>query len=427
MKGGFCGEPRPAEPIHPKEDPMPHHHPIERRSLVTLIAASASCAGACLAGCSDSSAPERDTAGSLSDEGARTASFRNTDLGCDLGAAQPIELDAARNFTLDRLEDGEVLICTAGDERFLVVDAPWSAPDGLAEDIELIRRPLTSVYLVSTGMICLLDEIDALDSVSVCSVTADDSPNERLAEKIRAGKIAYGGKYRSPDFELIAEAGCTLAIENTKINHAPDAKRKLQDLDVAVLTEQSSSEPEVLGRLEWIKLMGVLFDREDAAQAAYGDIAERVRGIASLEPTGKTVAFFYINEDGAAVTRRSTDYFSQMIDMAGGTFVAFDPDDEEDGSSSVQSVIDLETFYATAKDADVIIYNTTVDTAVTDIDDILDKNPLLADMAAARSGEVYACDENMYQAMNATDEILEDIRSALEESRPANGYLWKLA
>ena len=144
------------------------------------------------------------------------------------------------------------------------------------------------------------------------------------------------------------------------------------------------------------------------------------------EPTGKTVAFFYINDDGAAVTRRSTDYVSQMIELAGGAFLSFDPADDAEGSSSVQAVIDLETFYTRAKDADVVIYNTTVDSSVTSIDDLIGKNPLLADFKAVQEGTVFACDEDMYQAMTSMDGIIGDMRSALTGADGNAGYIWKL-
>ena len=332
---------------------------------------------------------------------AATSSFRNADLGCDLRHTGTLELAYARNFTVDEYEGGYRLVCISNGERFLVIPEGASVPEGLAADIATIRQPART-YLVSTGMICLLDEIDALDEVSVSSVTAEDSPSERLSQAIEDGAVSYGGKYSAPDFELIAQTGCTLAIENTKINHAPDIKQKLQDLGVTVLTEQSSSEPEVLGRLEWIKLMGVVFGREDEANEAFARIAQRVEDTAAQAPTGKTVAFFYINDDGAAVTRRSTDYVSQMIELAGGTFLSFDPTD------------------------DVVIYNTTVDSSVASIDDLIGKNPLLADFKAVQKGNVFACDEDMYQAMTSMDGIIGDMRSALTGADGNASYIWKL-
>ena len=403
---------------------------VTRRTFVALPLAAA----LALCGCTASPAASEDGSGAAagsspegSAERADDRDFRNLDIGVGIEHVSSFGLEYAENFTIDEFEGGYLLICVSNGERFLVVPEGSDAPQGLTEDIALIRQPIMSTYLVSTGMICLLDEIGALISVTVSSVTAENSPNEHLAAAIEGGQVAYGGKYSEPDFELIAERGCTLAIENTKINHAPEAKQKLQDLGVTVLTEQSSSEPEVLGRLEWIKLMGRIFDKADEAEAAFDRIASNVEDVAAQGPTGKTVAFFYINEDGAAVTRRSTDYFSQMIEMAGGDFISFDPADETEGSSSVQAVIDLETFYARAKDADVIIYNTTVDGSVSSIEDLVAKNALLEDFAAVRAGEVYACDENMYQAMTDMDAILADVRAALTDTDGTAGYIWKLS
>lgn len=362
------------------------------------------------------------------DESAQpVGAWHDTALGCDLGEPQPYELEYATNFTIDGYEDGYRLVCISNGDRFLVIPQGKEVPQGLEEDIAVIEQQPDSVYLVSSGMICLLDEIDALEFVTVSSVNADDSPNAHLTEALQEGSVTYGGKYSAPDFELVADKSCALAIENTKINHAPDIKAKLEDLGCTVLTEQSSSEPEVLGRLEWIKLMGVLFDRESEAQASFEKISERVEAVAERESLDMTVAFFYINEDGAAVTRRSTDYFSQMIEMAGGTFLSFDPTDEDDqGSSSVQSVIDFETFYASARDADVIVYNTTVDSGVSSLEELTAKNPLLADFKAVNEGRVYACDENMYQAMTSADGIISDLRAALEGHDGDAGFIWQL-
>lgn len=83
------------------------------------------------------------------------------------------------------------------------------------------------------------------------------------------------------------------------INHTPDVKEKLQKLGLVVLTEQSSSEPEALGRVEWIKLFGVLFDKEDEAAHLFNEQKARVEQTSGLASSGKTVAYFYINSNGA--------------------------------------------------------------------------------------------------------------------------------
>ena len=163
-------------------------------------------------------------------------------------------------------------------------------------------------------MICLVDAIGALDAVSISSVTAEDSPVPAFTERLEEGAITYGGIYRAPDYELISAAGCPLAIENTYIDHVPEARAKLEELGVTVLMEQSSREEDMLGRLEWIRLMGALFGRGEETDEVFEDVAARVEEASSEGPLGTTVAFLYVNEDGAAVTRRAGDYFCQMIE-----------------------------------------------------------------------------------------------------------------
>ena len=408
----------------------PHRPEYSRRTVLRLAGygLAAACASA-LGGCGAASDPARGSkrVGSApANVTAGTAAFRNTDLGCGWEPTGSLDLVYASQFSVDYYDGGYQLVCVSNGERFLLVPHGAAAPEGLAPDIAPVQLPLGNIYLVSTSMICFVDELDAFDAVAVTSVTAETSPNARLAAAIDEGRVAFGGRYRDPDYELIAQTGCPFALENTKINHVPEAKQKLEDLGVIVMTEQSSAEAQALGRLEWIKLVGTLLDRADEAERRFDEIAARVESVAAQEPTGKTIAFFYINEDGAAATRRSTDYFSQMVSLAGGTYLSFDPD-AGNGASSVQLVVDMETFYLEAKDADVIVYNTTVDESVASVDDLVARNALLEDFAAVRAGEVWACDHGMYQQISSMDLIIADIRAALTGAEAANGFLWRLA
>ena len=49
----------------------------------------------------------------------------------------------------------------------------------------------------------------------------------------------------------------------------------------------------------------------------------------------------------------------------------------------------MEEFYAGAKDADYIIYNSTIDGELTDISQMLEKSSLLADFKAVKDGNVH--------------------------------------
>ncbi len=397
---------------------------LSRRGLVS--AGALATLAPLLAGCTGDAGAGSSAAGSAGSAGAGVAAFRDTDLGCDLGAAESVALACARRYTLDAYPDGYRLACMDSGERYLIVPSGAQAPEGLAEDVIVLQQPLRDVYLVSTGMICLLDELGALDAVRVASVRAENSPNDALAALIDSGAVVYGGRYRDPDFELIAAEGCPVAIENTQINRYPEVKRKLEELGCAVLTELSSTEDAVLGRLEWIRLMGALFDRTQEADAFFDEVRRRVEEAAEREPSGRSIVFFYLDEDGAAVVRRAGDYFTQMIELAGGIPISFDKDPDAEASSTTYITVEMESFYAAAKDADIVIYNATVDESVGSVADLVAKNDLLGDFAAVRAGEVFTCDSNLYQQMTATPDIIDELAQVLAGQDGPGRFIWRL-
>lgn len=347
----------------------------------------------------------------------QTADFRDTDLGCGWEPTGSIELAHAKHFTIDKYRGDYELICIADGTRFLVVPQGKKAPSGLAADIAVIEQPADKTYLVSSAMMCLVDAIGVNERIAMSGTKAEDCSIVGFKKALESGSIAYGGKYSAPDYEAIAASGCKLAIENTMINHTPDVKLKLEDLGLTVLTEQSSAEAEVLGRIEWVKLLGSVYGVEKQANKVYAEQEQRIKQLQGDKPTGKTVAFFYINSNGAAVTRKSGDYIAQMIGLAGGTYI-LDGTDEGSQSSSSSVTLEMERFFATAKDADVIVYNSTIDNSVASLQDLLAKNSLLGEFKAVREGQVYITSANMYQQMTSTAAIIEELRGVLD-GKPA--------
>lgn len=85
--------------------------------------------------------------------------------------------------------------------------------------------------------------------------------------------------------------------------------------------------------------------------------------------------------------RKSNDYVPKMIDIAGGEYVFRNLKGEDNAASSVN--MQMEEFYAQAKDADYLVYNSTIDGNLASIDDLLAKNSLFADFKAVQNGNVW--------------------------------------
>ena len=354
------------------------------------------------------------------------ASFHNTDLGCGWQPESSLELHYAQGFTVDYYEGGYKLVCLEGDQRFLVVPEGGQAPENLASDIKVLQQPLDNLYLVATDSFCLFDALDALDTISLSGVTADGLSVKRAAEAIEAGDIKYGGKYREPDYELILSTGCPLAIESTMIDHSPTVKERLDSLGCTVLVEKSSLETEPLGRTEWIKLYGALLNKEDVAQSVFEEQENLVKSLENEQATGKTVAFFYINSNGAAVVRKPGDYVTRMIEMAGGSYIFTDLGGDDSATSTV--TMEMETFYAQAKDADILIYNATIDGGVSSIDQLIAKNSLIGEFKSVLNGDVWCTEKNMYQQMVETGIIVSNLHTIFtDETATTLDFAYKLS
>ena len=323
---------------------------------------------------------------------------------CGLRYTGSLSLEYAQEFAVDYYEGGYCLVSIASGDQFLAVPEGAAVPD---TDIPVVSLPISNVYLVATSTMCLFDALDALDAISLSGTVADGWTIESAKAAMEAGQILYAGKYSEPDYELITSAGCTLAIESTMIYHSPEVKEKLEELGVAVLVDYSSYDSHPLGRTEWIKLYGALLGQEALAEELFRQEADKLDALES-ESTGKTVAFFYISSSGGyAVVRKSGDYVTQMIELAGGEYIFENLGDSETATATVN--LTLEEFYATAKDADVVIYNSTIDGALNTLEDFLALNALLADFKAVQNNNVWCTTANLYQNMLRLGTVMEEM------------------
>ncbi len=391
---------------------MSEAHTIEytiRFDSSTMVAAQDGAAA------SDSSADASNASASTQVE-----NFHNADIGCGWQPKASVELSYATNFTIDEFEGGYHLICVSNGERYLTVPAGAQAPEGLSADISVINLPANKTYLVSSSTMCLVDAVGAIDNIKMTALKAEDCSVASFADALNAGTMVYGGKYSAPDYERIASTGITLAVENNMINHTPDVKEKLQDLGVVVLTEQSSLEATVLGRIEWVKLYGVLFGCEDKANEVFEQQRQAIESVQAASASNTSdvkVAYFYINSNGAAVTRKSGDYVAQMIRLAGATYALDDTSAGSDSSGSSASVtLEMEQFFALARDADVIVYSSSIDDSVHSLDDLVSKNSLLSQFKAVQSGNVWTTGTNIYQQMTASAQIISELSQIVQGS-----------
>ena len=335
-----------------------------------------------------------------------------------------LDLQYADQFTVDYYTGGYALIHIVDGNDYLVVPENKPVPDGLADTTVVLTQPLDHIYLVATSAMDLFCALDGIGSIRLSGTDERGWYIDEAKAAMQNGAMLYAGKYSAPDYELIYAEQCDLAVESTMIYHSPEVKEQLERLGVPVLVERSSYESSPLGRMEWLKLYGVLLNREEAAEAIYQQALDSLRPVIEQENTGKAVVFFYINSNGSANVRKSNDYVAKMIEMAGGTYIFSDL-----GNDNALSTMNMqmEMFYTGAKDADVIIYNSTIDGELHSIDELLAKSPLLADFKAVQNGDVWCTGQNLFQSTMGLGDMILDIHAVLTEEAPESlTYLHRL-
>lgn len=134
--------------------------------------------------------------------------------------------------------------------------------------------------------------LGGLGAIRLSGTDSDGWCMEEVVQAMEAGNILYAGKYNSPDYELVLSESCNLAIENLMIDHSTEVPENLESFGIPVMVDYSSYESHPSGRVEWVKLYGILLGKEEEAESAFDEQVQILAAVEQENPDQKTVAFF---------------------------------------------------------------------------------------------------------------------------------------
>ena len=357
-----------------------------------------------LCGCGSPSSDSTERVGTEADHAA--------DVPVGLTYESSMELQYAKNFSVDDYEGGYKILKTMDGTQILVVPEDKEVPEGISKDVVVVKQPVKNLYVVSSSIMDIFSKLDAMDTIRLSSQKEEDWYVQDAKDAMARGDILYAGKYSKPDYELIVSENCSLAIENTMITHSPEVSEMLADFDIPTMIEYSSYESHPLGRVEWVKFFGALIGKDELAQKIFNEEVRLVDEVTSVEKTDKTVAFFYVTSNGLIQVRSSSDYVPKMINLAGGNYIPTNIGDPDSKRSTVS--MQIEDFYDQAKDADFIIYNSSIDGGIGSVQELLDKCAVLKDFKAVKEGNVWCTTNDMYQQSMSIGYLIHDMHAMLQ-------------
>lgn len=299
------------------------------------------------------------------------------------------------------------------------VDKVSGAPAGVNI---MTFRDRQNIMVSSASTMALINAMDALSKVPM--TTADTTWRiQEIKDAIDKGTVKEVGKYSKPDYEQIisigAEKHVTFAVFSTMLDSVPDVYDQLtKTCNLRIMRDQSSYESHPLGRTEWIKIYGEIFDMRDKSDAVFNGQVEILNETTSKinvpEAERKTVLIFYTTSTkDTFYVRNAADYVTELVNLGGGKQVA-----EIGPGKSGNTKMTQESFIQECSQADYVLYNWTAGAGnVKDesLQGLIDARlgDWFKDFKAYKEGNVWRTSNDFYQKMDKMGEMVADIYKML--------------
>lgn len=301
------------------------------------------------------------------------------------GALPAAAIEHARNLAIEPCDHSTIVTVRnawpdAPDLTYTLEPRRTSPSAGPAS---AIRTPLQRVISLSTPNIPFLRDLGVLDSL-VGVDTADYVYDQTVLDAIARGRVRSVGSGANLDLERVLELNPDLVLVSAL---GPDdtAVRRLEGAGIPVLIVADWREATPLGRAEWIRLFGALYERDTRARdlflqraSRYAEIRDQVA--ARVPPDRRPTVLANGPWQGNWPVPSGESYMARLFADAGADYLWA----ETPGTGTI--FLDMEAVLARALTADYWI-NLNYDW--TSRADVRRADPRLTAFAAYRSGRMY--------------------------------------
>ena len=198
---------------------------------------------------------------------------------------QIIQPRYAKGFSLAKHPDFQVLhiLQPFNDETdtisYLLLSDNQSVPDGFDRH-QVIRVPIKNFVALTTTHIALADFFDATDKIIGMS-GAEYAYHPSIRARAKSGDLKPVGGGESLNKEQVLSLNPSLVMISGFSQAAFERDyRPILDLGIPVLVNSEWMEKTMLGRAEWVKVMGSLLQKSDVADRKFQKIEEAYLALA---------------------------------------------------------------------------------------------------------------------------------------------------
>lgn len=251
-------------------------------------------------------------------------------------------------------------------------------PDSLKQYISVVV-PVQSMVVTSTTHIPSLEML-GVEQALVGFPGLDYISSEKVRGLIDSGKIKEVGRNERINTELVLDLDPEVLVSYT-INQSSEILENLKIAGVKVLLNGDWNEKHALGKAEWIKFFGALFDKDKKAKEVFDTIQsdyEEAKALAQKVTLNPTVITGNIYEDVWYLPKGDSWSAEFLADANMNYFWS-----ATSGTGSL--ALSFEEVFDTAHDADFWIGAG----SYASLDEIVAANPHYKEFKAFREGNVY--------------------------------------
>ncbi len=185
-------------------------------------------------------------------------------------------------------------IITIGDQKKLIIKKPYQNAKheftyllGHKTDLSKneLRIPIKNIVVTSTTHIAMLEQIGAEEFLTGFPQT-DFISSEKTRKRIADGKIVDLGNERTINTEKLIELAPDLVI-GFGLNGNNKAYKTIERNGIPVIYNGEWLEETPLGRAEWVKFFGVLFNKEKQADSIFNVIESNYLAVKKIALNAK--------------------------------------------------------------------------------------------------------------------------------------------
>ena len=189
-----------------------------------------------------------------------------------------ITITSARGFSVEYFDTYKIVTDSIANLTYVLVQCGAAPPpqDKIPAGATVFQIPLTSISATETVPYAYLEVLGLQDRVSSVSSFVTSSCGQAMVE---CGKVA-------PDLYSLDSTNATQMNAAFDENAIDAALSSYPIADTATLVFSGSSDPGILNRAEWLKFLGLFFNRERAASDTFNAIKaeyDRVKASAAAK------------------------------------------------------------------------------------------------------------------------------------------------